>query len=660
MLTYRPVIFLMFAAPTLVMLLPLVAAVVHVVFGTTTDQHAILAIVITVLFSKMLESSITNAAPTKEIAIKSLERSRGWLFFAVFSLSILAIRLIFIPLQQILGLKPFLAWSPSLSISSALRLAFGGFLLGLSVVARYIGPQSINRCSSSPLLVNPYTRTFRTVFGTTRCILNAPRKVCQPDDTREVQLLERQKLKPRRLQQPTSATLVAQILISIVIGGTLALTSVFPLVHGSTFGDTTSSTIIFSCMTSSTIQLLFTAIQGTNHEINPTEYQFHNVTNQVNIFKSLTTVVPICYAILVFYVHFKSGPSQWSDEIVYIVCIPPPIIMYLQIFDHVLRIFMCKTPSNIKKFVEEASGGDVSMEIFIDVILRSLLHSDDELVKKLGNVSTKSSIWVDVEEEELKLSNDSIKKMANTLLHKTNDDEASPHLEDDILRLAILSCIGGSASKEEVAIGNGTESNIGNGLQFISKSKTCGEDSIDTHAVPIVRSLCVYIGGMGEALRLIVDPSNMLFHDEWVLPPGAVYACECALRGVTNWLIQSINMPRITTSVAILIPVLLNSAYKLEIGLLQHQKISEVASHSSNILNSNSFRAESVLSGENHNVKLFRITNPRLLPLFILCSTCAKMILEAAKSNEGFRRLSFMDALEMDCQKWLRSKISSD
>ena len=507
--------------------------------------------------------------------------------------------------------------------------------------------------------MNPYIRTFRTIFQPTRSTLNAPRKIYEPGDAQKGQLSEHQNLKPRRLQQPTSAALVTQIMISIVIGATLAFMSVYPFLHVSSSGDITSSTIIFSCITSNAIQLLFTTIKGTNHEIDPKEYISQSFRNQFNVVKSLSTDIPICILILAVYLHFKSGSSQWSDNIVCMLCVPPPIILYLHIFDHFLRIFICKTPSNIKKFVEEASGGDVSMEIFIDVILRSLLHSDDELVKKLGNISTKSSIWMDVEKEELKLSNDSIKKLANTLLHKTNDDEASPHLEDDILRLAILSCISGPASKEEDAIVIDTESSIDNQLKVTLKSNRPGENSIDPYAVPIVRSLCVYIGSVGEALRLIVDPRNMLFHDEWVLPPGAVYACECALRGATQWLIQSINSPRSNIRVAILIPVLLNSAYKLEIGLLQYQKASKVACQSLNIPKRHSFKMECESFHEIDNVNLFRTANPRLLPLFNLCNTCAKMILEAAKSNEGFGRLGFMEALDTDCQTWLRSKIST-
>ena len=120
MLTYRPVILLLFAAPILVTLLPFVVTGVRVVFWTTTDQHALLSIGTTVLFSKILENSIMNSAPTEEIAMKSLERSRGGIFLATFAASVFAIHLVVVPLEKFTGLKLFSIWSPTMSISSAL------------------------------------------------------------------------------------------------------------------------------------------------------------------------------------------------------------------------------------------------------------------------------------------------------------------------------------------------------------------------------------------------------------------------------------------------------------------------------------------------------------------------------------------------------------
>ena len=134
MLTYRPIIFLLFAGPAIILSMTLIPVISRVVLDYVTNQHTLLAICMTIFFSKTIENLIIQAAPTKEKAIKSLEKSRGWLsYFMIFVTNVFIIRLIVIPLEDVLGLKDILTWSPSLSFSTAIRLACGGLLLGLSV-----------------------------------------------------------------------------------------------------------------------------------------------------------------------------------------------------------------------------------------------------------------------------------------------------------------------------------------------------------------------------------------------------------------------------------------------------------------------------------------------------------------------------------------------
>jgi hypothetical protein len=134
MLTYRPIIFLLFAGPAMILSMTLIPVISQYVLDYVTSQHTLLAICMTIFFSKTIENLIIKAAPTKEKAIKSLEKSRCWLsYFMIFVTNVFIIRLIVIPLEEVLGLKHILTWSPSLSFSTAIRLACGGLLLGLSV-----------------------------------------------------------------------------------------------------------------------------------------------------------------------------------------------------------------------------------------------------------------------------------------------------------------------------------------------------------------------------------------------------------------------------------------------------------------------------------------------------------------------------------------------
>lgn len=488
------------------------------------------------------------------------------------------------------------------------------------------------------MLVNPYTRAFRIVFQNIKSTLDNPQKICHQDDPKKEKVSERQESNPRRLQLPTSTSLSAQIAISIGAGFILAFTSVIPFareIGADNIEPEIKMTIIVSCTLSTAAQLLQTTIHRTNHEIDPTQYRSPSIGKKANLFDSLTTAVPTFLVVPFWavFVHFENISFRWSNSLLCLIGAPVVIVLYLYAFDFGLRVLMCTTPSNIKKLVEEVSGGDVSMETFLDVILRSLLHSNDELVKELGNTSTHSSKWLDLEQEELKRNDVAVKTMANTLLHKSSVDEASPHLEDDILRLAILTHIGGPG-KENVTGGSSW-------MKTTSSKTKGGVGSIDPYAVPITRALCAYVGGLGEALRLIVDSENKTFRDTWVLPPGALFMGGCAIRGATRWIRESINFPQRNTSLAILVPVLLKSTCKLQKNLSRY---------------SLSIRGSKNLD-ETDETKMEEIMSPQLLSLFDVCNNCAMDILKIAKANEGFRRMGFMEFLDLDCQRWLRSKM---
>jgi len=78
----------------------------------------------------------------------------------IFVTSVVITRLVVIPLEEAFGSK-YILISPSLPISTALRLSWGGLLLGLSVVARYIGPQSVGKFSR-------YSRLYFSFVDVTR------------------------------------------------------------------------------------------------------------------------------------------------------------------------------------------------------------------------------------------------------------------------------------------------------------------------------------------------------------------------------------------------------------------------------------------------------------------------------------------------------------
>ena len=62
-------------------------------------------------------------------------------------------------------------------------------------------------------------------------------------------------------------------------------------------------------------------------------------------------------------------------NLIYFVLATFAIFIYMAVFDYTLKFFYCNNITNIKKLVQDSSGGDASIDTFLTVILHSLLHS---------------------------------------------------------------------------------------------------------------------------------------------------------------------------------------------------------------------------------------------------------------------------------------------
>lgn len=404
------------------------------------------------------------------------------------------------------------------------------------------------------------------------------------------------------------------MLISVALSLAVAFMSVLPLIH-ETHGDTPlKKAIVAVCCLSSLAHLFQTSFDGISHEINPQHYRWtHDWSNELKI-KSLrdSTLQSALFAGLCVPLIAVFVSTEWRDNL---ICFGTAccITFYLQFFDFTLRIFLCSTP-DIQKVVEE-SLSDESVEVYLEVVLQSVCHSNSKLVKRLSNVSD-STACSDLEREEQKRNELSITEMANTLLYKTIQDEGGPHLEDDILRLAILTSIG--LQGEE------------------------GKVFDEPYNVPLCRGLCAYFGGIGEALILITTKKQDLV-GQWLLPPGAVVMTECAVGIATSCLCSAISKNPTTwrnTHLATLVPTLLNSYHRLETGMLNHaQSLSGI-------------RASFVEEAD--KISLFRQSCPHLLSLYATINKSVGILLQ--KALNGSRRADVLASCDQEMLKWCEVK----
>jgi hypothetical protein len=131
------------ALPFLTAASPLLTNVGYFVLNRLTKNHAILSIVLTVGATTSLRDLIRRSAPSKQAAQDSLAKCQFWLPMLMFLGSAFFVRAVIDPFGDMLGITKLLTWSPRISVWGALYLASGMCLLGLAIIARYVGPSSV-------------------------------------------------------------------------------------------------------------------------------------------------------------------------------------------------------------------------------------------------------------------------------------------------------------------------------------------------------------------------------------------------------------------------------------------------------------------------------------------------------------------------------------
>lgn len=512
------------------------------------------------------------------------------------------------------------------------------------------------RFSTSPLLLNPLTNDLQGKLSQLSLIsllesLTGPTYPYKSSAHPNTPFQYRGNA--RRFQQPTYKAILSQGILSAILGYAVAFTSVLPFFPNEILhGDSPYKTALaVSCVAAIIVNLQQTALDGTSHELDPLRYHANQAwkpsivkTRVKAIGQSLFLVSFLVVSfVAVFCAIFDCGDvSIWAMVGVCILT-ASIVTIYLYIFDDALRTILCTPPTNMKRVVEEAAGDD-RMELYLDVAMCSLLHSDASLVKDLS-ASTKPG-FSGLEREERKRNDAAIKAMAHNLLNKTSADCTGAHLEEDLLRLAISASLGGVSQNGTSFAGLDKAAayhveNINDWLEPGNTNKLAGSRS-EPLAVPLVRSLCAYVGGLGEALLSCSMQKTPTLFNTWSLPPGAIACAEYAVRAAarcivwnfTHSLAKALSDWR-STHLSILVPVLLTSACRLEAGIVEFVRVRS---------------GRRRLSDHLQKLELIRTECPELLPLYHACYESCSMILEKLKSLEGIRAIDF--DLDHDCQRW--------
>ena len=465
----------------------------------------------------------------------------------------------------------------------------------------------------------------------------------------------------RRLQRPRFDSILKQIVSSALIGIALAYTSVLPFC-ASINGDIPHKSALISSCAFATVMSLSRLLDGSSHEINPNRY------NTSPSLVSLSSVMPsmplssigvLILALLCSSLSIEDINGGTTGKVI-TMCIFSVVLvtLYLHVFEEILRIILCSPPENMKEVIEEIVDDD-RMETFLDVVMCSILHSDLNLVGNLCK-SVKGRL-LNLDREELALNEESTKAMSHVLLQKTAADENGAHLEEDILRLSLLASLGGTGEHPNQTIQQWFES------QHISPAGTSSHEFL---SVPLLRALCVYIGGLGEALITVCsNTQNNLkasMGSPWLLPPGAILCGEYAIRGATRCIVWNLtNSERCRADwrgshISMLIPVLLQSVCRLENGMIKYSELRRGSLPYTGLprklihSTSNSLViAEEVKLTPEQKLQLIKTESPELLSLYQACTDTAVEIIEKLRALEGTTKIEL--PVFGECRRWIDS-----
>lgn len=634
----------------IVISISVILRVSYFVLDKFTANHTLLALILTGASTLFARRYIQRIAPSPRDAREGWTKVQVQLPLAVFVLVCVVCRLVLSPLEELFPVRWILTWSPIISWNVTVRAVVFCLALGLSVVMRYIGPPSVMRCSSCPLLEHPFQTSLRNILSNLTTeklieVLMAPGANNNPPmmHTHAAAAPHPQlgtpwdyRGKARRFQTPMLTAMVAQVFLTSILSLLVAYISILPifsLIHGDVASRTS---LVLTCLASSLWHLSQTALQYP--EINPLRlrgrYGFRYPTSDSLIITSLLGVAFAVLATTYFthQYHYEMDPtvsanntsSLWATSL----AAGCGIYFYLDVFDRFLQYIICSYGKDMHQVIVEVTD-DRSLDAFLEVAIQSLAHGDPKLILSLAEPSTRA--YADLERHEVQRHDQVCRSMAEHLLSLSH--ETSAPLEEDVLRLALLAYYGAGNNLSDTS--SEKMNQIRQWIEPPQNRNWQGEPPV----VPLVRAISAYIGGLGESLLVCSKPSQQTKRhgpSPWTVAPGAVACATYAIRAGARFLLSNCQASLPTGRLTMLIPVYLSCLYHLESAMMQW--------------------AWNVM-GATHNREardVFQTECPEFWPVYQAITEASIAILEALPSREVIQ----LRDLSPDCSRWVAAIYS--
>mmetsp|Transcript_17187 Transcript_17187/g.41218 ORF Transcript_17187/g.41218 Transcript_17187/m.41218 type:complete len:654 (+) Transcript_17187:286-2247(+) len=236
-----------------------------------------------------------------------------------------------------------------------------------------------------------------------------------------------------------------------------------------------------------------------------------------------------------------------------------------------------------------------------DLIIQSILMGDGTTVKdvialpRTNSNETGMMPFKNHQEEEISRNEMASTSFAERIQQSSTN--SSGKLSDDILRMCLLESLGGGGSASAAGHHQAQAFHFGDARHNAAVRKrrdlsaataSPGQQPI---AVPVVRALCAFAGGVGDAMFQIYHQADKdgkplrknISAELWKLPPGSLHAAEFSVIAAARLAVMNsvmadkrgrliVNASKRHERLALLLPCVLQSAYKLRCGINEYAK----------------------------------------------------------------------------------------
>jgi len=461
-----------------------------------------------------------------------------------------------------------------------------------------------------------------------------------------------------RYQRPSLRASVGQILLSTVIG--FLLPHLMPMWERFSHDPLAQMVLIATCVLTLLTLLMVSALDGTSHELDPKRYQsvqpqnimsFRQFPSLYSTFASAIVVVPAATMAVVYQCDDENAAYTSSRISLAFLGLFVTIVIsiYMIVINEASKVVLCTPGLNIETLAKEFSSDPLQGEL--TVLLESILQGSESQVRSILQPTQKAGVLY-AEDEELKRGKEHMNVMARVLLFMDRHiDSTDARLERDILSMLLLETLGGRDAADVGTLSPWHEAAMKK-WAHPRNAPWLGATRREPSAVPLVRALCAYAGGLGEALQIISLPPNapqrLALNDgslqtSWLLPPGARACSEWAIRAAARLIVYSLKSTEgpasdwRSSSLSLLIPVLLHAAFTLRKGTLRFARVNQ---DKRIIVAANAVEID-WMSGDN---KVLR-------PTVLACEESALLVVKTLKSMNGGSQMNM--PMSNDCCAWL-------